>query len=78
MSIGLGDGLNDAPLLEVVDHPIIVRSPSVATLQSLLPHAPVTLLEGPEGWNEAILGLLRDPGMLSAIEQNVHSRAMSS
>ncbi len=53
-TIGLGDSFNDAPFLEVVDLPVIVRSPDVDALRSRIPHARLTECSGPEGWNDAV------------------------
>lgn len=56
-SIGLGDGLNDSGFLNLVDHPILLDSPSVGQLLKRVPRAR-TAPAGPSGWNEAILGIL--------------------
>ncbi len=58
-SIGLGDSLNDLPLLEAVDRPVLVRhadgsfDPRIA-----VPGLLKTQLPGPAGWNETVLLLL--------------------
>ncbi|AMO54501.1 hypothetical protein GZ77_23345 [Endozoicomonas montiporae] len=59
VSIGLGDGLNDLPMLEVVDYPVLVRAehhsvPDTSHLSSIF----YTTGTGPRGWNEAITRLL--------------------
>jgi mannosyl-3-phosphoglycerate phosphatase len=56
-SVGIGDGINDAPFLNLVDVPILIRTPWLEQLQALVPRGSPTALPGPEGWNEAILGL---------------------
>jgi mannosyl-3-phosphoglycerate phosphatase len=56
-SIGIGDGLNDAPFLNLVDVPILIRTPWLEKLQAFVPRGIPTSLSGPRGWNEAILGL---------------------
>ncbi|MGC4051807.1 MAG: HAD-IIB family hydrolase [Paludibaculum sp.] len=56
-TVGLGDGLNDVEFLKMVDHPVLIRSPRVETLQAAVPHGRVTSRTGPSGWNEAILAL---------------------
>lgn len=56
-TIGLGDALNDASLLEVVDIPVVVRSRFTAVLADRIPHAILTEDPGPRGWNHAILRL---------------------
>jgi mannosyl-3-phosphoglycerate phosphatase len=57
-SIGIGDGLNDAAFLNTVSVPVLVRSPSLNELRAQVPHGTITDSEGPEGWNEAVLGLI--------------------
>lgn len=59
VSIGLGDGLNDARFLRAVDASWIVRSPFSAPLKRLVPQGTVTHGVGPEGWNEAVWEALR-------------------
>lgn len=59
VNIGLGDSLNDLPLLQAVDHPVLVRHEdgnfdSRINLSGLLKTKGV----GPLGWNEAVLQLL--------------------
>ncbi len=59
LSIGLGDSLNDQPLLAAVDRPVLVRhmdgsfDPEVR-----VPGLLKTRKAGAAGWNEALLGLL--------------------
>ncbi len=59
LSIGLGDSLNDLPLLQSVDRPVLVRH----TDGSFDPRIDVaglvrTQSPGPLGWNEAVLHIL--------------------
>ena len=61
ISIGLGDGLNDLPMLEVVNYPVLIRSdhgsaPDISHLSYILE----TTHTGSRGWNEAITRLLMD------------------
>ncbi len=56
-SIGIGDGLNDAPFLNAVDVPVLIRTPWLEKLQALVPRGVPTKLPGPRGWNEAMLRL---------------------
>ncbi len=59
--VGLGDGANDADFLQSVDLPVIVRSPdepATAELVAKVRRARVTGLPGPEGWSEAVNGIL--------------------
>ncbi|WP_419835079.1 HAD-IIB family hydrolase [Endozoicomonas atrinae] len=54
----LGDGMNDLPMLEAVDYPVLIRSehglaPDVSHIVEVVETSGV----GPEGWNQAILDL---------------------
>ena len=60
-TIGLGDGLNDAPLLGQVQVPILVLSQQSEELKKLIPQGAVTQKSGPEGWKEAILSMIPSP-----------------
>jgi mannosyl-3-phosphoglycerate phosphatase len=60
-TIGLGDGLNDAGLLQAVDVPFIIRSAHTSELAARVPAARVTRACGAEGWNEAVLAILNEP-----------------
>ena len=60
ISIGLGDGLNDLPLLRELEHPVLVRKEdgthdADVSLSGLLRTEGI----GPAGWNEAVLELLK-------------------
>ena len=58
-TIGIGDSINDATMLAMVDYPILVQKPNGSYDPDIqLPrmiHAPGI---GPAGWNEAVLELL--------------------
>ena len=56
-SIGLGDGLNDAPFLNAVEIPILILSPWLDQLHSLVPRGRPTESPGPRGWSQGILDL---------------------
>ncbi len=56
-TVGLGDGLNDAPFLNAVDVPILIRTPWLDRLQAAVPRGRPTASPGPGGWSEAILSL---------------------
>jgi len=60
ITVGLGDGMNDLDFLSCVDIPVVIRSKIASKLRSALPHARVTALPGPEGWNRAILEILEE------------------
>lgn len=57
-TVGLGDAPNDAEFLREVDVPILIASSRVDQLRALVPGGRVTTLEGPAGWNAAVLTLL--------------------
>lgn len=59
VSIGLGDSLNDLPLLRAVDCPVLVRHED-GSYDSRIAVAGLlkTQLPGPAGWNETVLQLL--------------------
>ena len=58
-SIGLGDSLNDLPMLEAVDRPVLVRHADGSyDARISIPKLLKTQLPGPAGWNEAVLRLL--------------------
>jgi mannosyl-3-phosphoglycerate phosphatase len=57
-TLGLGDGMNDLPMLASVSVPVILRSPAARKLSRLLPSAMVTEAAGPAGWNQAVLSLV--------------------
>jgi len=59
-TIGLGDSLNDIPLLVAVDVPVVVRSADVTEILERVPNALVAENKGPEGWSDAVLDILRD------------------
>lgn len=58
-TVGIGDSINDAPLLAMVDYPILVQKPDGSYDPDIhvsgMIHAPGI---GPVGWNEAVLELL--------------------
>ncbi|MBY6188376.1 HAD-IIB family hydrolase [Marinobacter hydrocarbonoclasticus] len=59
--IALGDGDNDVAMLELADHPVVVRSPvnpPPRLSAACRPRALYTEACGPEGWNQAIHHLL--------------------
>ncbi len=58
-TIGLGDSLNDLPLLENVDFPVLVQKPGGRHDPSIrLSHLIRAPGEGPDGWRAAVLDLL--------------------
>lgn len=58
-SIGLGDGLNDLPLLRAVDCPVLIRHEDGSfDARVVMEGLARTRLPGPQGWNEAVQRLL--------------------
>lgn len=59
VTVGLGDSLNDLPMLAVVDHPILVRKPDGSYDPDVqLPHLIRADGVGPVGWNRSLTALL--------------------
>jgi predicted mannosyl-3-phosphoglycerate phosphatase (HAD superfamily) len=57
-TIGLGDASNDAPFLNVVTVPVIVRSRGSTKLKAAVPQGILTDQLGPAGWNETLLKMI--------------------
>jgi mannosyl-3-phosphoglycerate phosphatase family protein len=58
-AIGLGDSPNDEPMLRAVDVPVLVRRPDGRHADAFdLPGLVIAPYAGPEGWREAVLGIL--------------------
>jgi mannosyl-3-phosphoglycerate phosphatase len=60
-TIGIGDAHNDATFLNIVDIPIVIRSRFAVALKVAVPRAQVTNASGPDGWNAAVLPLVKRP-----------------
>ena len=61
-SIALGDSPNDFAMFDVVNQPVMVKSSerlSDLNIKERYPGILVTDKNGPEGWNKAVMGLLR-------------------
>ncbi|OGW51421.1 MAG: hypothetical protein A2V62_08830 [Nitrospirae bacterium RBG_19FT_COMBO_58_9] len=59
-TVGIGNSLNDLPLLEVVDQPILVQHADGSYETGLeLPRLTLAQGPGPTGWNRAVLSLLQ-------------------
>jgi len=59
-AVGVGDSVNDEPMLRAVDVPVLVRKPGGGFAAAIhLPGLVLAPYAGPEGWREAILELLR-------------------
>jgi mannosyl-3-phosphoglycerate phosphatase len=59
-TIGLGDSLNDLPLLKACDFPILVKKIYGSYDKDVIARIKPLLADGigPEGWNKAVLELL--------------------
>ena len=58
-SVGIGESINDIPLLAVVDHPILVQRPDGSfDTDVILPRLVRRRGIGPAGWSDALLRLL--------------------
>ncbi|UCB52667.1 MAG: mannosyl-3-phosphoglycerate phosphatase, partial [Candidatus Zixiibacteriota bacterium] len=62
LTVGLGDSLNDLPLLEVVDVPVLLKKEEGSYQQEVTGKLKVhkTLRAGPRGWNQAVLDLMEE------------------
>ncbi|MCE3222921.1 MAG: putative Mannosyl-3-phosphoglycerate phosphatase [Nitrospira sp.] len=59
VTIGLGDSLNDLPMLALMDHPILVQKPDRSYDPDVqLPHLIRAVGVGPVGWNRSLTDLL--------------------
>lgn len=59
VTVGLGDSLNDLPMLEVVDYPVLVQKPNGSYDPGVqLPRLIRANGPGPAGWNCSVLDLL--------------------
>jgi mannosyl-3-phosphoglycerate phosphatase len=59
LTIGIGDSLNDLPMLQVVDRPVLVRKPGGSYDSDIdLPNLIRAPGIGPVGWNTVVLDLL--------------------
>lgn len=59
ITVGIGDSLNDLPMLEAVMYPILVRKPDGSYDQDVqLPHLARADGVGPVGWNRSLIDLL--------------------
>lgn len=62
--VALGDSLNDLPMLEAADYPVLVRKGDGSCDPAVRPgNLMVTRLSGPAGWCEALLELLPQLGV---------------
>jgi mannosyl-3-phosphoglycerate phosphatase len=64
-TVGLGDSLNDLPMLDAVDHPVLVKKLDGhhdRTVIERLPRIHLVNGIGPHGWNTAVMMILAEAG----------------
>lgn len=60
VTIGLGDGFNDLPMLKEVDHPVLIPKTDGRYDERVdLPNLKKAKGTGPSGWNEAVIQTLK-------------------
>jgi mannosyl-3-phosphoglycerate phosphatase len=61
-TVGVGDSLNDLPMLLAVDHPVLFRESEGRSLEIPLKIRNLKIMEGtgPQAWNETILNILQE------------------
>jgi mannosyl-3-phosphoglycerate phosphatase len=62
-TIGIGDSLNDIPMLRVVDHPILLEGGDGVSFEPLSSIHNLTIMHGtgPETWGKVILNRINEP-----------------
>jgi mannosyl-3-phosphoglycerate phosphatase len=58
-TVGIGDSLNDLPMLSAVDHPVFLKGEEDLSETSSVKNLVLLDGTGPETWNKAILSVLR-------------------
>ena len=58
ITVGIGDGLNKAPMLNALVVPVLMTSPQLSELKRLVPRGIITSPSGPEGWRDIIQTVL--------------------
>jgi mannosyl-3-phosphoglycerate phosphatase len=63
VTAAIGDGMNDAPMLAIVDYPFLVRKPD-GSHERMINDPRVVRVDGvgPEGWADAVMGLVKTTG----------------
>ena len=74
-TIGLGDAVNDARFLKLMNIPVLVRSAGLKKLQAAVPRGIPTEQAGPHGWNETLLKLLSARAEASHISKLANPQA---
>jgi mannosyl-3-phosphoglycerate phosphatase len=62
LTVGIGDSLNDLPMLSVVDRPVFLKGEDSVSAEVLSPIQNVTMVDdtGPQAWNEVILNIVNE------------------
>jgi len=65
LTVGIGDSLNDLPMLSVVDHPIFLKGEDRVSPEALSPIQNCTIIHGagPQAWNEVILNFVKSASL---------------
>jgi mannosyl-3-phosphoglycerate phosphatase len=60
-TVGIGNSLNDLPMLSAVDHPFFLRRKNDPLPEALSPIQNLTIIDGtgPQAWNDAILNVAK-------------------
>lgn len=80
-SIGLGDGLNDLPLLAAVDRPVLIQHVDDGFESRIaIPGLLKSRYPGPQGWNDALLPLLaaENGGQLPEAAREIFQAALAA
>ncbi len=79
-TVGIGDSLNDLPMLSVVDRPIFLKEEESVSPGALSPIRDCTIIHGtgPQAWNEVILSIVKtvSPGPEGSKEPHPQGRAL--
>ncbi len=69
-TVGIGDSLNDLPMLSAVDRPIFLKEKKGFLPENLSPIQNLTLIDGigPQAWNKAIFNYIQRAGNLDQEE----------
>lgn len=60
-TVGIGDSLNDLPMLSVVDRPVFLKGEDSLSPEALSPIQNLAIINGtgPQAWNEVILNIVK-------------------
>jgi mannosyl-3-phosphoglycerate phosphatase len=70
-TVGIGDSLNDLPMLSVVDWPIFLEGEESISQEALSAIQNCTMIHGtgPEAWSEVILSIVKSPSLGRPVSQ---------